>query len=73
LRVRDAVAQAVKWEIPAPPGVFRGIAYNCYIGRGGRFKTYVAEVAELQRVNDKFTVKRILRAVDAAWSSIRTR
>ena len=43
---------------------FRGIAYNCYIGRGGRFKTYVAQVVELRRVADRFAVKRVFCAVD---------
>ena len=38
--------------------------YNCYIGRGGRFKTYVAEVAELRRVADHLAVKRVFCAVD---------
>ncbi len=49
LRVLDAAAQACGWDKPAPADTFRGIAYNCYIGRGGRFKTHVAEVAELRR------------------------
>src|SRR5262249_41065458 len=49
LRVLDAAAQASDWTTAPPPGTFRGIAYNCYIGRGGRFKTYVAEVVELRR------------------------
>jgi isoquinoline 1-oxidoreductase beta subunit len=64
LRVLDAAAQAANWTTPAAPDLFRGIAYNCYIGRGGRFKTYVAEVAELARVDDKLRVKRVLCAVD---------
>jgi isoquinoline 1-oxidoreductase beta subunit len=38
LRVLDAAARASGWTAPAPPNTFRGIAYNCYIGRGGRFK-----------------------------------
>ena len=60
----DAAAQASGWDKPPPPGTFRGIAYNCYIGRGGRFKTYVALVAELRRVGDRFAVKRVVCAVD---------
>lgn len=64
LRVLDAAAQASKWGTRASPGTFRGIAYNCYIGRGGRFKTYVAQVVELQRVADKFAVKRVTCAVE---------
>jgi isoquinoline 1-oxidoreductase beta subunit len=64
LRVLDAAAQAAGWDKPAPPDTFRGIAYNCYIGRGGRFKTYVAQIVELRRVNDAFAVKRVVCAVD---------
>jgi isoquinoline 1-oxidoreductase subunit beta len=62
LRVLDAVAQASGWG--RSDGV-RGIAYNCYVGRGGRFRTYVAEVAELARVGDRFAIKRVFCALDA--------
>ena len=65
LRALDSVALASGWRTAAPPGTFRGIAYNCYIGRGGRFKTYVAQVAELRRIKDAFAIKRIFCAVDA--------
>ena len=62
LRVLDAAAQASGWG--TTPNTLRGIAYNCYIGRGGRFKTYVAEVVELARVAERFAVKRVFCAVD---------
>src|SRR6266508_5834978 len=65
LRVLDAAAQAAGWATPAPPDRHRGIAFNGYIGRGGRFKTYVAEVVELARVADRFAVRRVYCAVDA--------
>src|SRR5262249_42387158 len=65
LRVLDAAAQAARWETPPPAGTYGGIAYNCYIGRGGRFKTYVAQVAELARTGDRLAVKRATCAVDA--------
>src|SRR5256885_6020732 len=64
VRVLDAVAQASNWAAPPAADLFRGIAYNCYIGRGGRFKTYVAEVVELARLADKLKIKRVLCAVD---------
>jgi len=64
LRVLDAAAQASGWGAPPPPGTFRGIAYNCYIGRGARFKTYVAEVVELRRIGDRFAIARVFCAVD---------
>jgi isoquinoline 1-oxidoreductase beta subunit len=63
-RVLDAVVQASSWGTPAPPDIFRGIAYNCYIGRGGRFKTYVAEVVELRRIDHRLAVERVFCAVD---------
>ena len=62
LRVLDAAAQVSGWG--ASPDTVRGIAYNCYIGRGGRFKTYVAEVVELARVAGRFAVRRVFCAVD---------
>jgi isoquinoline 1-oxidoreductase subunit beta len=65
LRVLDAVAQASGWQTPPPPDTFRGIAYNCYVGRGSRFKTYVAEVVELRRVGGRLAVNRVFCAVDA--------
>ncbi|HEY1746211.1 MAG TPA: molybdopterin cofactor-binding domain-containing protein [Xanthobacteraceae bacterium] len=64
LRVLDAVAQASGWATTWASHLFRGIAYNCYVGRGGRFKTYVAEVVELERVDGRFRVKRVFCAVD---------
>ena len=62
LRVLDAAAQASGWG--TTPNTLQGIAYNCYIGRGGRFKTYVAEVVELARVAERFAIKRVFCAVD---------
>jgi isoquinoline 1-oxidoreductase subunit beta len=64
LRVLDAVARASGWDKPAPADTFRGISYNCYIGRGGRFKTHVAEVAELKRTAGGLKVARVFCAVD---------
>jgi isoquinoline 1-oxidoreductase beta subunit len=64
LRVLDAVAQAANWTAPPPAGTYRGIAYNCYAGRGGRFKTYVAEIAELVRAGGRLKVARVYCAVD---------
>ena len=64
VRVLDAAALAADWQTPPPSGTFRGIAFNCYVGRGGRFKTYVAQVAELRRAGDRFAVKRVVCAVD---------
>jgi isoquinoline 1-oxidoreductase beta subunit len=61
LRVLDAVAEAARWKTP---GAVRGIAYNCYVGRGGRFRTYVAQVVELVPVGDRLAVKRVFCAVD---------
>jgi isoquinoline 1-oxidoreductase subunit beta len=65
LRVLDAAAQASGWATPAPTGTFRGIAYNCYIGRGGRFQSHVALVAELARTGDRLAVRRVVCALDA--------
>jgi len=63
LRVLDAAAQASGWGTPSDR--VRGIAFNCYVGRGGRFKSYVAQVVELARVGDRFAVDRVVCALDA--------
>ena len=64
-KVLDAVAAASRWGEPPARNISRGIAYNCYIGRGGAFRTYVAEVAELERTSNGFVIKKITCAVDA--------
>jgi isoquinoline 1-oxidoreductase beta subunit len=64
LRVLEAVAGSAKWNETPPPGTARGISYNCYIGRGGRFKTYVAQVVELAPKGDRLAVRRVFCAVD---------
>ena len=64
-KVLDAVTAAAQWERPTAPNVARGIAYNCYVGRGGAFRTHVAEVAELERTPKGFVIRKITCAVDA--------
>jgi isoquinoline 1-oxidoreductase beta subunit len=64
LRVLDAVAEAAQWKSPPLSGAVRGISYNCYVGRGGRFRTYVAQVVELVPRGDRLAVKRVFCAVD---------
>jgi isoquinoline 1-oxidoreductase beta subunit len=64
MRVLDAVAQESRWTTPPPRGTYRGIAYNCYVGRGGRFKTYVAQVVELVQHENRLQVRRVYCAVD---------
>jgi len=64
LRVLDAVAERAQWKSAPTSAVVRGISYNCYVGRGGRFRTYVAQVVELEPVGDRLAVKRVFCAVD---------
>ena len=65
LRVLDAAAKAANWTRPLQAGWARGISYNCYVGRGGRFKTYVAQVVELAPNDDgRLVVERVTCAVD---------
>jgi isoquinoline 1-oxidoreductase subunit beta len=65
VRALDAAAQAAGWESPQPPDTYRGIAYNCYIGRGDRFQSHVALVAELARAGDRLAIRRVVCALDA--------
>jgi isoquinoline 1-oxidoreductase subunit beta len=64
-KVLDAAAAAAQWQRPAAPNVTRGIAYHCYVGRGGAFRTHVAQVAEVERTAKGFAIQKITCAVDA--------
>jgi isoquinoline 1-oxidoreductase beta subunit len=64
LAVLDRVVQASEWNKPAPRNIHRGLAFNLYTGRGGAFKTYVAQVAEIEMVKGQIAVRRIVCAVD---------
>jgi isoquinoline 1-oxidoreductase beta subunit len=63
--VLDRVAAAAEWTKAPAPGIHRGIAFNLYTGRGGAFKTYVAQVAEVEIVRKAIMVRRVVCAVDA--------
>jgi isoquinoline 1-oxidoreductase beta subunit len=58
-------ADAAGWGTPAPKGMTRGMAFNLYTGRGGAFRTYVAQVVEVEMVDGSPAVRRIVCAVDA--------
>jgi isoquinoline 1-oxidoreductase beta subunit len=64
LAVLDRVVEASEWNKPAPRNIHRGLAFNLYTGRGGAFKTYVAQVAEIEMVKGQIAVRRIVCAVD---------
>lgn len=64
LAVLDRVAEASGWGKPAPRGIHRGLAFNLYTGRGGAFKTYVAQVVEIEVVKGRIAVRRVVCAVD---------
>ena len=64
LAVLDRVVEASEWNKPAPRNIHRGFAFNLYTGRGGAFKTYVAQVAEIEMVKGQIAVRRIVCAVD---------
>jgi isoquinoline 1-oxidoreductase subunit beta len=64
LAVLDRVVEASEWNKPAPRDIHRGLAFNLYTGRGGAFKTYVAQVAEIEMVKGQIAVRRIVCAVD---------
>jgi isoquinoline 1-oxidoreductase beta subunit len=62
--VLDRVVEASEWNKPAPRDIHRGLAFNLYTGRGGAFKTYVAQVVEIEMVKGQIAVRRIVCAVD---------
>lgn len=57
-RVLDAVAVLSRWGSPLPQGMARGIA------RHESFETEVAEVAEVEIVNNRIKVRRVYAVVD---------
>ena len=61
----DRVVEASGWRKPAPLGIHRGLAFNLYTGCGGAFKTYVAQVAEIEMVKGGIAVRRVVCAVDS--------
>lgn len=65
LRVLDAAAKAAQWDRAPAPGIFRGMAFNVYTGRGEGFQTFVAIVIELQLIGGKIKLKRAICGIDA--------
>jgi len=64
LRVLERTAARANWARKPAPGVYRGLAYSLYTGRGGAFTTYVAIVAELRMVDGKAKLERVVCGVD---------
>ncbi|AMN39279.1 xanthine dehydrogenase family protein molybdopterin-binding subunit [Rhodoplanes sp. Z2-YC6860] len=64
IAVLDRVVEAAGWSKAAPAGIHRGFAFNLYTGRGGAFKTYVAQVVEVEMVKGRVAVRRVVCAVD---------
>ena len=64
LRVLERTAARANWARKPAPGVYRGLAYSLYTGRGGAFTTYVAIVAELRMVDGKAKLERVVGGID---------
>ncbi|WP_321785290.1 xanthine dehydrogenase family protein molybdopterin-binding subunit [Paraburkholderia sp. J94] len=64
LRVLDRTAARANWSRKPAPGLYRGLAYSLYTGRGGAFTTYVALVAELRMVDGKAKLERMVCGID---------
>ncbi len=62
IAVLDRVAEASGWNKPPRKGIYRGLAFNLYTGRGGAFKTYVAHVVEVEIVKGAPAVRRVVCA-----------
>jgi isoquinoline 1-oxidoreductase subunit beta len=62
--VLDRVTEAASWRKSPPRGIYRGLAFNLYTGRGGAFETYVAQVVEIEIVKGRAAVRRVVCAVD---------
>nr|WP_256377818.1 molybdopterin cofactor-binding domain-containing protein [Paraburkholderia pallida] len=64
LRVLERTAARANWARRPAPGLYRGLAYCLYTGRGGAFTTYVAIVAELRMVDGKAKLERVVCGID---------
>jgi isoquinoline 1-oxidoreductase subunit beta len=64
LRVLERTAARADWGRKPAPGLYRGLAYSLYTGRGGAFTTYVAIVVELRMVDGKAKLERVVCGVD---------
>lgn len=64
LAVLDRAAEAAKWTRPPAPGVYRGMSFNAYTGRGEEFQSFVAMVVELRMVANRPKITRVVCAVD---------
>ncbi len=58
LAVLDAAAEKAGWDMPLPPGVFRGIALSEACG------SYCAQVAEVSVADGRVRVHRVVSALD---------
>jgi isoquinoline 1-oxidoreductase beta subunit len=64
LRVLDRTAARANWTHRPAAGVYRGLAYCLYTGRGGAFTTYVATIVELRLVEGRAKLERVVCGVD---------
>ncbi|WP_028207191.1 xanthine dehydrogenase family protein molybdopterin-binding subunit [Paraburkholderia nodosa] len=64
LRVLDRTAARANWTRRPAAGVYRGLAYCLYTGRGGAFTTYVATIVELRMVEGHAKLERVVCGVD---------
>ncbi|QGZ60191.1 molybdopterin-dependent oxidoreductase [Paraburkholderia acidiphila] len=64
LRVLDRTAARANWTRKRAAGVYRGLAYCLYTGRGGAFTTYVATIVELRMVEGHAKLERVVCGVD---------
>ncbi|EMF8144731.1 molybdopterin-dependent oxidoreductase [Serratia marcescens] len=64
LRVLEATAAAAGWQREPPPGVYRGMSCNIWLGRNNAFTTYVGLVVEIAIQEGRLRVLRAVCAID---------
>ncbi|MBN3857055.1 xanthine dehydrogenase family protein molybdopterin-binding subunit [Paraburkholderia sp. Ac-20340] len=64
VRVLERTAARAGWSRKPSAGLYRGLAYCLYTGRGGAFTTYVATIVELRMVDGKAKLERIVCGID---------
>ncbi|WP_028225631.1 xanthine dehydrogenase family protein molybdopterin-binding subunit [Paraburkholderia ferrariae] len=64
VRVLDETAAKAGWSRKPAAGVYRGLAYCLYTGRGGAFTTYVATIAELRVIDGQAKLERVVCGIE---------
>lgn len=64
LAVLDRLVEESEWNSPLPDGVYRGMAFNNWVGRHEAFTTPIGVVAEIQKTGNKIKINKVTCVLD---------